>query len=124
MSKTWIAILATLGLGACSLLVESEQPATLTLMLHPDLWRNVEGGRVRITNNSATDPAGLAGLEVEIDGIGVFNAADIKAGHARVVVPDSGWLEVAVRLAQGGRVGGPGQRAMVVGAEGGVVPQL
>ena len=104
MSKIRIVLLATLGLGACSLLVESEQPVTLTLRLYSDLWRNVEGKRVRITNNSATDPAGLAGLEVEIDGIGVFSAADIEAGRARVDVPDSGWLKVAVRLAQGGRV--------------------
>lgn len=60
---------------------------------------------IRADPSSLTDPAGLAGLEMDVDGRTV-TASELRAGDGRVElrVPDRGRLPIGVRLFQGGDV--------------------
>ena len=102
-----VPVTATLALAACS------APDARLAFLIPDAietatWR---GEEVSI-HQSLDDPAGLAGIEIEVLGAGqpaTFTATDffvfqgVMATH-QIRVPDTGRIRVVVELEQNGRL--------------------
>lgn len=105
--RTMVPVVAALALAACSV-----PDARLSFVIHPTAetmaWR---GEQVKI-RQSLEDPLGLAGIEIEVLGIGQtvsVSATDFflfQGGMAtrQVRVPDSGRISVIVTLRQNGDI--------------------
>ncbi len=99
------ALAIALSTVACSTILGVFRGASLEVTVS-GLTRTQWKAQLLVLSNGLDDPNGLAGLEVEVGGRGVdrrvFTAGSLPS--ARFEVPESGAIEIDVRLRRGGRV--------------------
>ncbi len=115
MSRVAIAVLTVTSLAApaCSLLTPDPEEATLHFVIddHEGELRTWDGELVQL-HQTLEDSVGLAGIEIEVSGIGpadiTYTAADFRLGFEppsmlteEIDVPVSGEIGVVVRVRQG-----------------------